>query len=409
VLHLDVHQGENASQVSVNEEARGLPTTQRAVVNAVLESGLHLETRAGYRHVAMDNRYQCPELAVLLRERTRLYSTETCRKKRKGWNGTLLNMAKKEEATKAEASKGLVGGPRNEAKFAHDKQNGIVACQWRDSKVVNCVSSIPDTSIGQVKRQRGAVASFCECPNMLIKHQQTMFGVDKGDQMRLHGGGFARKAHFKKWCKRAFMAALDMMLLNGLIAWNLSSQDPLLHRSEFTRYDFYTWVAESMLHFVDPARFHKREPMSPELVRDTAARRQEQPLHKPGPTARRSWCQVCRLEANVSECKDIKALSGKNCVSCLNPNCRIIAHNFVPNPLKVHQLMGVGQTCFDLAHGAVGLATWEPDSRGLKTVPYKVKTSHPVVQSLRQHYGLNAKKQRTKSNSVGNSTIDSNN
>jgi len=60
-------------------------------------------------------------------------------------------MAKKEVATKAELTKDLVVGPRNEAKFTFDKQNGIIACQWRDSKVVNCVSGIPNASIGQVK------------------------------------------------------------------------------------------------------------------------------------------------------------------------------------------------------------------------------------------------------------------
>jgi len=145
--------------------------------------------------------------------------------------------------------------------------------------------------------------------------------------------------------------------------------------------------------------------MSPELVRDSAARKQREPQHLPGPTTKRSWCQVCRLEANVSECKEIKAMSGKNCVSCLDSDCRIVAHNFVPHPLRVHQLMGVGQTCFDLAHSAVGVATWEPGNRGLKTVPYKVKTSHPIVQALRQHYGLNAKKQRSKNN--GDCTVAS--
>jgi len=221
--HLDVCQGENASQVSLNEEARGLPTTQRAVVSAVLESGLRLETRAGCRNVAMDNRCQRPELAVPRCEHARLCSTGTCRKKRKGWDATTWDMAKKEVATEAETAKALVGGPWNEAEFECDKQNGIVACQWRDSKVANSVSGTPDATT--VKRHRGAAASFCECPNMLTKCQQTMFGVNKGGQMRLHGGGSARKAHFKKWHKRAFVAALDVMLLNGLIAWNPSGQD----------------------------------------------------------------------------------------------------------------------------------------------------------------------------------------
>jgi len=146
--------------------------------------------------------------------------------------------------------------------------------------------------------------------------------------------------------------------------------------------------------------------MSLEFVRDAASKREQEPRHLPGPTTRRSWCQACRLEANVSERKDTKALSGKNCVSFADPNCRIIAHNFVPNALKVHELMGAGQTCFDLAHSNVGLVVWEPDHRGLKTAPCKVKTSHPIVQSLRQQHGLHAKKQRTKKNgNNGDSTV----
>jgi len=241
---------------------------------------------------------------------------------------TFWTWQKKEVATKAELTKGLVAGPRNETKFAYNKQNGIVACQWRDSKVVNCVSSIPDASIGQVKRHWGTVANFAECPNMLIKCQRTMFGVDKGYQMRLHGGCFAHKAYVKKWHKRAFMAVLDMMSLNSLIAY-LFCKDPLMHWSEFTRYDFYTLVAESLLNFVDPACIQRWEPMSLELSCDSVARCQKEPQHEPGPTSKRSWCQVCCLEGHVSDSKDIKALSGKNCISCLDPNCRIIAHNFL--------------------------------------------------------------------------------
>ena len=395
VLHVDVYQGKNPRDINVHPEAKGSPTTQKAVVNAVLQTRLHTETRAGFRHLSLDNRYQCPELAFLLRERCRLHSTGTCRKKRKGWNKSLMNLSKEENPTKAELNKGMIGGERGQHKLACDRINNVVLCQWRDSKVVNCVSTLMDTTVEQVTRTRGPVATFVECPHVLVKCQQTMFGVDKGGQMRLHGGGFARKAHFQTWYKRSFMATLDFMLLNSLIAWNMSVEEATdLHRAKFSRHDFYTWISEALLQCEDPARRHQREPLSPNVIRDSASRNSQK--HLPGPAKKRSTCQVCRLEANVSNTKEAKALASRNCVACLDPACRIVAHNHVPagSSFKIHELLGPGQTCFDLAHSAKGRMIWEPDARGLATVPHKVKTSHPMVQAVRAHCGLRPKKTR---------------
>jgi len=403
VLHVDVYQGKNPRDINIHEAAKGLPTTQKAVVNAVMQTQLHTETRAGYRHLSLDNRYQCPELAFLLRERCRLYSSGTCRRKRKGWNKDIMNLSKEETPTKVELAKGMVGGGRGQYKLAYDAINNILMCQWRDSKVVNCVSTLMDTSIDQVVRHRGPIASFLECPKVLVKYQQTMFGVDKGDQMRLHGGGFARKAHFQKWYKRSFMAIMDFMLLNSLIKWNMSAKErPDLHRCKFSRHDFYTWIAEALLQYEDPARKQLRNPLSPNVVRDAAQRKSNIPSHVPGPSKSRSFCQVCRLEANISDSKELKRLAKRNCVACMDPSCRIVAHNHVPaESLKLHELIGAGLTCFDIAHSEQGLRIWEPDNRGLKTVPYKVKTSHPIVQAVRSHYGLNPTKVRK---STGTST-----
>ena len=78
VLHVDVYQGKNPCNINIRDEARGLPTTQKAAVNAVMQTHLHTETRGGYWHMSLDNRYQCPELAFLLQERCRLCSSGTC-------------------------------------------------------------------------------------------------------------------------------------------------------------------------------------------------------------------------------------------------------------------------------------------------------------------------------------------
>ena len=288
VLHVDVYQGKNPRDINIHDEAKGLPTTQKAVVNAVMQTHLHTETRGGYRHISLDNRYQCPELAFLLRERCRLCSSGTCRRKRKGWNKSLMNLSREETPSKAEAAKGMIGGERGQCKLAYDPINNMLQGQWRDSKVVNCVSTLMDTTIEQVTRHRGPQASFVECPRMLVKHQQTMFGVDKGDQMRLHGGGFARKAHFHKWCKRSFMAIMDFMLLNSLIKWNMSAeQNSDLHRCKFSRHDFYTWIAEALLQYEDPARRQFRNPLSPNIARDAATRKTNNPQHVPGPAKKK--------------------------------------------------------------------------------------------------------------------------
>jgi hypothetical protein len=76
-------------------------------------------------------------------------------------------------------------------------------------------------------------------PRPLKQYHRFMFGVDKGDQQRMHLGGFARKAHFKKWYKKSFFAILDCMLLNALVAWNLSANILHLQRSKLERYEFY--------------------------------------------------------------------------------------------------------------------------------------------------------------------------
>jgi Transposase IS4 len=89
IHHLDVYQGANATNVGIHRAVRKLPTTQKAVLNAVLTTKMHQEVN-GARHIALDNRYQCPELAFVLRQKFKIYSTGTCRKNRKGWDSDLM-------------------------------------------------------------------------------------------------------------------------------------------------------------------------------------------------------------------------------------------------------------------------------------------------------------------------------
>jgi len=166
-----------------------------------------------------------------------------------------MNLSHEEIPSKTEAAKGMIGGERGCYKLAYDPTQNMLKGQWHDSKVVNCVSTPMGTTIEQATRHRGPQASFLECPRILVKCQQTMFGVDKGDQMRLHGGGFARKAHFHKWHERSIMAIMAFMFLNGLIKWNMSAEENSdLHHSKFSRHDICTWIAEAWLQCEDPAK-----------------------------------------------------------------------------------------------------------------------------------------------------------
>ena len=79
-----------------------------------------------------------------------------------------------------------------------------------------------------------------------------MYGVDRGDQYRECGGGFAKKAHYKKWCKKTYFAVLDFILLNGFFAWNTSAKNnPNLRRMKVTKSALYAAVAEDMMTFTE--------------------------------------------------------------------------------------------------------------------------------------------------------------
>ena len=73
----------NASNTGIDKQVTCLGTTQRAVMNSVFALKLEKSTNPKSRHIAMDNHYQCPELAVILREKAHIYSTGTVRANRK--------------------------------------------------------------------------------------------------------------------------------------------------------------------------------------------------------------------------------------------------------------------------------------------------------------------------------------
>jgi len=200
--------------------------------------------------------------------------------------------------------------------------------QWRDSKVINFVTSSKDLAVGCTKRQIGAKKLKFACPNVVLLCDQTMFGVDKGDQMRMHGGGFARKAHFEKWCKKAFFAVMDCMLSNALVAWNLLCAEHRSGRRPSKRHEFHTWVAECMLTCKDASIL----PRSPEQMRDARAGMcHGRQMHRPVQEPQRSRCVACRLDCNCER----KGGTGvvENTCCCTVPDCERSGHR--------HQLLAL--------------------------------------------------------------------
>jgi len=386
IYHMDVYQGKNDHNAYVDKIAAELPTTQKAVVNAIIKTGLDMAAPEGYRYLASDNKYNCNELLGILRDKCRVYGGGTCRKRRRGFDADQLNMVKSSTE-------------RGDFKLLYDAKNEIINGQWRDSKVVNFASSVTDPSITEVFRQiKNRKLSF-PCPRVLVQYQKTMFGVDKGDQIRMHGGGFARKAHFQKWYKKAFFAVADCMLLNSLIAWNLScSHRTKNQRRRLQRHEFYHWIAEAMLNYSDPTLNAR----SPEQIRDaTAGLTVGEEVHLPMNAPVKSRCVVCKLDANLAKRGETGVMD--NTHTCSDPNCDRIAHNgFLSDCRKIHGLdVFKGMTCFEIIHSKIGREVWAYKGTSLvtgKRKSYSVNYSHVVVQELRRLHGLIPQQQRRKRN-----------
>ena len=253
-----------------------------------------------------------------------------------------------------------------------------------------------------------------------------MGGVDKGDQLRAHGGGFAKKAHYKKWYKKAYFAVLDCMLMNSYIAWNESVKERGVHnRLPLSRDKFYTHVAESLLNFREK---DSTVPPNGSSVsgRSVASQRSGDSRHS-GVSNRecesttkahlavsnksRSRCMVCRLELSMDKTFSQKGLA-RGVADCSEQDCPIHAHNtLVPEAgRQIHNFPEFqGMTCFQIAHSHEARGLWNLYPEGKQTVnPVK---SHHIYQQLRILHRLDPvvrrKKARTTTTDNDNDTTTS--
>ena len=363
ILHLDVYQGKNESNIGISSQLVDLPTTQKAVANACYRLGFHHENQ-GMRHLSIDNRYQCPQLAVLLRERFNCYSTGTCRAKRIGFPTEML-----------EDCSGRNKKERGFSQMFYDKENRLIVGQWLDSKMVKFVSTLNNSKIIQVERQVGSSKKTISCPAVVKKYQEDMGSIDKNDQMRLHGGGFSAQGHFKKWYKRVYLAILDTMMLNALFAWNASVTTEN-ERRQLDRHEFLAYIAETMMNYKDSEETSSRN-------RVLGARENpqnidyERKLHVPIAAPINVRCVVCRLELYWHP-----GLSGKGVTRGVArcASCGVVAHPCLPSKLReIHKYAPFdGMSCFEIVHSTEGRDIWKQNGR-----KFYVNKNHAVVKELK--------------------------
>lgn len=388
IVHIDVYQGKNSENIGIPEEIKSLPTTQKAVANAVMQSGIGNDPD-GMRRLFMDNRYTAAPLFILLRERFDILCAGTTRKNRIGWPKDQMNMPK--------------SAPRGSNMVLYDKTNKVLVLQWKDNKVVSCTSTLGVSGLVPVKRRVGPNVVEFQVEKALRAYQEYMDAVDRGDQIREVGSGFASKAHYKKWYKKAFFAVIDFMLLNSLFAWNMSANDDTLKRLVVTKSAFYAALAEEMIMFVDEEHITGNDQL-------------ENPLRAEGHVplginkGSRSYCAVCKLEEKWRKEDGKKDMYGKNSrcqqylALCSKACCLIPAHTIaVEHERKLFKMEGLeGLSCFEIAHSPVCKGLWRTSTKAGKTttrqhkkvraVTYSVRRSHPVYCSLLQLYGRRQEK-----------------
>ena len=345
IYHLDVYQGKNKANIDINQTLHKLPTTQKAVANAILKSRIANDVN-GCRRIFMDNRYCAPQLLALMLTNYNIRGVGTCKANRIGFDSDKLQIPKTCD--------------RGTLSRRVDKRIGMVITRWKDSRVLQTVSTIMKKGIGEVSRRRGASKLTVRCPNDIIEYQKHMDGVDRGDQHRVVGAGFANVAHFKKWYKKAFLGICDFSFLQAFTAWNLgvdykgSRRGGSCNLRKLKKWEFYAIAAEEMMTYLDG-----EEVKIIEMQSYTASH-----IPMPIPTDKENkmkapTCMICSMEEGVKYAtldtrhKNQRSYSRRtsHLSVCADPNCNIICHSCCPDESRVNQLPQFkGMSCFEIAH-----------------------------------------------------------
>ena len=185
MYHLGVYQGKNRANIDIHPSVQALPTTQKAVANAILKADIDNDNH-GCRFLFMDNRYAAPQLFAMMQTNWNIRGVGTCKANRKGFDSEGLRLDKPK---------------RGDYIRLVDNRLGMVITRWKDSKILQTVSTIMEKGESIVYRQNGKDRLNVTCPNDIVQYQKYMDAVDQGDQHQVMGAGFLNVAHFKSGTK----------------------------------------------------------------------------------------------------------------------------------------------------------------------------------------------------------------
>ena len=285
IFHIDVYLGKNGSFINVHEEARPFPTTQRVMINAILQSKI-ANSPDGWRCVWMDSRYSSPLSFQMCKESFKVLCGGTVRMNRKGWDKDTMNLSK--------------SSARGTTLMKYDKVLEQVAIQWNDNKVVSFITTMVDFQLVDVKRRKGRTILNLQVPKPLKLYQENMGGVDRGDQIReTSGGGFFKGVRkLGKWYKKPILGILDIGTVNSHICWNMrADMNDDVHKTSYAR--FQSALAQDMMNFV-PKRNQRQRQQGEQDIRLTS----DDGCTFNMPQSNNSYpsnvrCLICRLEQDL--------------------------------------------------------------------------------------------------------------
>ena len=128
-----MYQGKNRANIDVSPTLHRLPTTQKAVANAIVKSQI-ANDRDGSRHIFMDNRHEAPQLFEIMITNYNLRGPGTCKATRVGNDSEHLQLGK--------------ACDRGTFVRKIDKRLGILMSRWKDSKTLHAVSTVIKGGVG---------------------------------------------------------------------------------------------------------------------------------------------------------------------------------------------------------------------------------------------------------------------
>ena len=88
-----MYQGNNTANIDIQPSLHNLTTTQKAVNNAVIKSGIANHPR-GSRHLSIENRYAAQQIFALMEINYNMREVRTCRSNRKVFDSEQLLLDK---------------------------------------------------------------------------------------------------------------------------------------------------------------------------------------------------------------------------------------------------------------------------------------------------------------------------